>query len=297
VENYYSFDYANAHFLSLDDELQFDGANDLQNQLDWIKQDLAAARQRGQHWLIAMWHKPPYSGGSHPDNEKIQAAFLPTLEAEGVDLVLNGHSHVAERTFPLHNHQIVNHSLSQYLKIAFSPATIYVVSGAGGKDSPLESDSLHTLMAFQLGEVSGYESVYIHGDTLAGRWVKNDGEIMDHFVMIKSRGTTVVELLEETGTPRLFATHYPNPFHVSPPGEELRIAVELDAPAPVTVAIYDVLGREVARLVDGSAYAAGKHLLLWNGQDQRGIPAAPGVYFYRVQAAKHHLTAKFLLMP
>ncbi len=297
VENYYSFDYANAHILCLDDELLFEDANDLQKQLDWAKQDLRAAKQRGQRWLIAMWHKPPYSGGSHPDDEDIQATFVPALEAEGVDLVLNGHSHVAERTFLLNNHQIVNQSLSQYPKTGFSPATLYVVSGAGGQVDPLKYDGQHKLMAFQLGEVSGYESIYIHGDTLKGSWVKNNGQVMDQFMLIKTGGTISVELFEEETAPASFATHYPNPLHASRPGAELRLTFEITKPALVTAVIYDLLGREVARLNEATLHAAGKHLLRWNGKDQRGASAPAGVYFYRLQAGARVHTAKLLLLP
>ena len=297
VENYYSFDYANAHFLCLDDELLFEDKGDLQQQLDWAKQDLRAAKQRGQRWLIAMWHKPPYSGGSHTDDEDIQATFVPALETEGVDLVLNGHSHVAERTFLLNNHQIVNQALSQYHKTGFSAATMYVVSGAGGKVDPLKYDSEHKLMAFQLGEVSGYESIYIHGDTLRGSWIRNDGQVMDQFLLIKSGGTTTVELIEASTTPQQFTTHFPNPLHASRPGEELRIVFTIAEPAPVTVVIYDLLGREVAKLSDEARHDAGKYMLRWNGQDRYGIPAASGVYFYRVHAGARVHTAKFLLLP
>ncbi len=294
VENYYSFDYANAHFASLDDELLFENASDLQQQIDWLRQDLRAAKNRGQRWLIAMWHRPPYSGGSHDDDHDIRRDFVPAVEAEGVDLVLSGHSHVAERSFMLSNHQIMNQSLSQYPKRGFEKGTVYVVSGAGGEINPIESK--HSLMAFQLGDVCGYESIYIHGDTLQGSWITDRGQVMDQFTLIKSGGTISVEMNEETFTPQQFVAHYPNPFHLSRPGEELRIVFEIFEPAPVTAVIYDILGHEVAQLSDQAPYAAGQYLLRWNGLDQDGRLAAAGVYFYRVQAGTRVHTAKFLLL-
>ena len=84
-----------------------------------MKQDLQAAKARGQRWLIAMWHKPPYTAGTHSDDEEVQASFVPVLEAEGVDLILNGHSHVAERTYLLAKQKIINNSLSHYPKRGF----------------------------------------------------------------------------------------------------------------------------------------------------------------------------------
>ena len=47
--------------------------------------------------------------------------------------------------------------------------------------------------------------------------------------------------------------------------------------------IYDILGREVALLVDGEM-EAGRYQKLWVGQDNYGKVIASGVYFYRLDA-------------
>ncbi len=295
VENYYSFDYANAHFIALDDELLFEG-EDLQKQMTWVQQDLQAAKKRGQRWLIAMWHKPPYSAGTHSDDEEIQANFVPVLEAEGVDLILNGHSHVAERTFLLANHKIINNSLSSYPKKGFETGAVYVVAGAGGKTGDIEKK--HALMAFQLGNAAGYESLYINGDTLRGSWIKSTGQSMDQFVMIKNgNNQTEVQIAESETVPQSFAVHYPNPFRPNGSADQpLNIAFEITNPAPITAAIYDILGRTVTRLRDGEMYAAGSHILRWNGRDQNGALATTGVYFYRIQVGTRVHSAKIMLV-
>lgn len=293
VENYYSFDYANAHFISLDDELLFTGV-ELEKQLAWVKQDLQAAKARGQRWLIAMWHKPPYTASTHSDDEEVQASFVPVLEAEGVDLILNGHSHVAERTYLLAKQKIINNSLSHYPKRGFEMGAIYVVAGAGGKDGDLEEE--HALMAFQLGNVSGYESVYINGDTLRGSWIKNNGQSMDQFTMIKSgSGPTDVQLVEHETAPEDFAVHYPNPFRLGA-GVPLSIGFALTSSTKITASVYDMLGRVVARLSEGQNFAAGNHTLQWNGRDETGALATSGLYFYRIQAGARVHTAKLIVM-
>ncbi len=294
VENYYSFDYANAHIVSLDDELLFSGA-DLQKQLAWVKLDLQAAKSRGQRWLIVMWHKPPYSAGTHSDDEQIQTNFIPALEGEGVDLILNGHSHVAERTYLLANHKIINNNLSNYPKKGFETGAVYVVAGAGGKDGAIEKK--HALMAFQLGNVTGYESIYINGDTLLGSWIKSNGQTMDQFVMIKTgSGQTDVQIVDSEAVPKNFAVHYPNPFRITnATGEPLRIAFELTNPAPVTAVIYDMLGRAVARLSENETYSAGKHVLQWSGRNLASAFVSTGVYFYRIQAGTRVHSAKIMV--
>lgn len=107
-EAYYSFDYANVHFICLDsDETIQIGSSAM---LSWLENDLAATTQR---WVIAFWHHPPYTKGSHDSDNPNDSAgrlftmrelVLPILEDYGVDLVLTGHSHSYERSFLIDGH-------------------------------------------------------------------------------------------------------------------------------------------------------------------------------------------------
>ncbi len=78
---------------------------------------------------------------------------------------------------------------------------------------------------------------------------------------------------------------YPNPF-----SGQARIAFALDAEADVRVAVYDVLGREVAVLVDG-AREAGRHETVF---DAAGLGA--GVYLYRIEAGSEVTTGRMTLL-
>lgn len=99
TEAYYSFDYGNVHFVVLDSQ---DSSRAIGGpMLTWLANDLAATSQQ---WLIAYWHHPPYSKGSHNSDSEAQLyemreRALPILEAAGVDLVLSGHSHAYERSY------------------------------------------------------------------------------------------------------------------------------------------------------------------------------------------------------
>ena len=70
--------------------------------------------------------------------------------------------------------------------------------------------------------------------------------------------------------------NYPNPFN---PVTTLRY--DLPHRAKVTLSIYDILGREVARLVQGDQ-AAGYHQVIWDGRNEQGQPVSSGVYLYRL---------------
>lgn len=108
TELYYSFDLGPAHFICLDSMVSNRGSN--ATMATWLKLDLAAATNR---WLIAFWHHPPYTKGSHdsdnlsgsdPELVQMRQNILPILEAGGVDLVLSGHSHSYERSKLINGH-------------------------------------------------------------------------------------------------------------------------------------------------------------------------------------------------
>ncbi|MFO1488990.1 MAG: metallophosphoesterase [Verrucomicrobiota bacterium] len=104
TEHYYSFDLGMAHFVCLDSMTA--NRSTTGAMATWLKADLAANTNR---WLIAFWHHPPYTKGSHnsdTETELIQMRqnFNPILEAGGVDLVLSGHSHCYERSYLINGH-------------------------------------------------------------------------------------------------------------------------------------------------------------------------------------------------
>ena len=104
TEHYYSFDLGMAHFICLDSMTADRSPNGAM--LTWLQSDLAVTTNR---WIIAYWHHPPYTKGSHnsdteADLGSVRTNFLPILEAGGVDLILSGHSHSYERSFLLNGH-------------------------------------------------------------------------------------------------------------------------------------------------------------------------------------------------
>ena len=82
-------------------------------------------------------------------------------------------------------------------------------------------------------------------------------------------------------------TSKPNPSRGA-----LFVRFELAAEENVEVALFDVSGREVRTLTKAS-YPAGPHEVAWDGLDQSGRPAAPGVYLVRLKGprtqAAHHV--------
>jgi hypothetical protein len=83
-----------------------------------------------------------------------------------------------------------------------------------------------------------------------------------------------------TALPQVYALqqNYPNPFNPS-----TTIPFLVPHSGNVRLTIYDLLGRRVADLMNGSI-SAGQHSVVWNGQDERGRDAASGTYIVRMSA-------------
>jgi hypothetical protein len=79
--------------------------------------------------------------------------------------------------------------------------------------------------------------------------------------------------------------NYPNPFNAS-----TTIKYQLSHSAYVTLKIFDVLGREVATLVD-TKQIPGNYEYPWSGQN-----FASGIYFYRLIAGDVQLQKKMILL-
>ena len=83
---------------------------------------------------------------------------------------------------------------------------------------------------------------------------------------------------------------YPNPFRGA-----VTIPFTLERNSSVEISIYNVLGSLVKRLVN-RPLAPGTHQVQWTGEDERGMPVAPGLYLIRMNAgATQHVQHVILI--
>jgi hypothetical protein len=210
TEAYYSFAYANVHFIVLDsmDSSRAPGSD----MLMWLQADLSGT---AQEWVIAYFHHPPYTKGSHDSDSGADSGgrlvdmrenILPILEAGGVDLVIGGHSHIYERSYPLlgaygygtfPNFATPNFgtllSSGNILDTgdgnpsgggAYQNGTIYVVAGHGGRSIGSGSAD-HPVMFFSEKEF-GSVLLDINGPILRVQNVRSTGAITDTFSIDKT---------------------------------------------------------------------------------------------------------------
>ena len=97
---YYSYDYKHVHFLVMASLSDYEEGSE---QYNFIKQDLEKASQNEDtNWIIVSTYKPLYSSPSeHKADDTLRDDYSPLFEKYGVDLVLNGHNHNYQRTYPL----------------------------------------------------------------------------------------------------------------------------------------------------------------------------------------------------
>ena len=209
TEAYYSFDYANVHFIVLD---SFDTNRTVGAPMyRWLQADLQAASNAD--WIVAIWHHPPYSKGAHDSDTETQLIdmrqnFLPLLESYGVDLVLTGHSHSYERSNFINGHYGLSTTFDAATHVKQSGSgqadkggvynkqttglansgTVYVVAGASGKlkggplDHPAMIDSIYELGSLVLD---------VNGLTLNAKFINDSGVVRDDFTLTKSGSSSL----------------------------------------------------------------------------------------------------------
>ncbi len=224
TESFYSYNIGDVHFLALDSYGEEAGATRLYDtlgaQVAWIKNDLAANTKK---WVIAYWHHPPYTMGSHnSDTEGDLAAmrenFIRILERNGVDMILCGHSHDYERSYLLKGYykqnpadpqvnevnfnvatHAVNNSSAKYNGTANSCAyttnsgkynhgTVYVVSGSAGADGGVQAGYPHNAFPFSQDD-GGMFYFEIEHNRLDAKFIRRDGVIADNFTIMKDVNT------------------------------------------------------------------------------------------------------------
>lgn len=199
TEAYYSFDWANVHFVCLDSFASdpFPG----RPMWRWLESDLAATEQ---DWIVAFWHHPPYTKGSHDsdvelDLIKMRAFFVPMLEDGGVDLVLAGHSHSYERSYLIDGHYGSSFTFDAshlkdggdgreagqgaYLKAPMPNAgAVYVVAGSSGHTSDGSLD--HPVMYYSAAHL-GSLVLDVDGERMDVRFLNERGVVEDGFTLRK----------------------------------------------------------------------------------------------------------------
>jgi hypothetical protein len=119
--------------------------------------------------------------------------------------------------------------------------------------------------------------------------IKATYRMFDTIGEIFSQGTKEITLRP---VPEEFALHqnYPNPFNPI-----TTINYDLPQQTHVNIMIYDILGREVVKLIS-EEIPAGYQSVIWNTRNNFGQPVSAGIYFYQIQTKDFVKTNKMVLL-
>ena len=201
TEAYYSYDFGNVHFMVLDSHQIPNNAATFDTMMDWAARDLT--ENADQDWIVAYWHHPPYTKGSHDSDregnlERVHEDILPILESHGVDLVLGGHSHIYERSYLIHGaYETPTVSAGKLVddgdgRIAGEGAynangdgAVYIVAGHGG--TGLRRSGTSPVM-FVTEELHGSVLIDANGGAMTVQNLTVSGAVTDSFTMVKEEG-------------------------------------------------------------------------------------------------------------
>jgi calcineurin-like phosphoesterase family protein/purple acid phosphatase-like protein/flagellar hook capping protein FlgD len=307
TEAYYSFDYANVHFVCLDSE----GSDRSKSgaMVTWLRADLGLTEQ---DWIVAYWHHPPYSKGSHDSDAEgtlidMRQNIGPYLDSLNVDLVLSGHSHSYERSFLLRKHYGPSWTLADSMKVDAgdgrrdgngpyrkpgSRPTRFagVVYAVAGSSSHTSGGTLNHPVMVSSQNVAGSLVLDVNGGVLDMRFLDAAGAVTDSFTILKL-GLAAVGDGPAPG--RGFELLPASPL---PARDAVELSYRLPRAGRAKAMIFDGQGRRIAVVADG-AEPAGLRRVRWDARGASGAPAPAGVYYAVVEFGGERRATRVVLTP
>ena len=165
----------------------------------------------------------------------------------------------------------------------------YFTSDSEGSDTSFTLAISELVQHLESIGVQSFDSVGVNWYVLAedGNSSRRSQSIFDFSIQISTR----IVLLDRT-VPEDFSLsqNYPNPFN-----SITTIDYAIPRTIPVQIIIYNILGQEIAVLVNG-LQTPGFYTCRWNGRNQQHDQVESGIYLYSIRAGHFSQTAKMILL-
>ena len=268
-KQFYSFNYKNIHFIAMSAEVPFKLST---KQYNFVLADLKiASKDPGINWIIIYLHKTfyssPNSGHSNTGHEPtlLRDTYHQLFDKYGVDIVLQGHVHNYQRTFPISYNAsnstspiVTKHDEKNYTDPAGS---IYTIVGTGGVTSrggalvhnftgPTEE-----YMAVQFQAI-GFLNLDVsrNGTKLVGEFQDNNGTIKDHFSITKLVNYQNKSLPQPDQQPKLRNGNDKN-FKIESIITGLRSPTDMTFLGPKDIIVLEKNNGKVQRVLNGKISA------------------------------------------
>jgi predicted phosphodiesterase len=193
---YHSFNFHNIHFLVL---ANYDSLGPTSSQYSFAVNDLKTASSNSNiDWIVVAFHKPLYDVPCSADvcdgDDAFRNLYHPLFDQYGVDLALYGHAHNYVRSFPIQYDSstptspiVTSTNKNNYIN---PDGQIFIESGAGGQSLRDLTDT-ENYNAFQSDSEYGILNIDVVNTNssnlqLIGRFIQNDGDVIDQFTITKS---------------------------------------------------------------------------------------------------------------
>ncbi|HEX7207029.1 MAG TPA: metallophosphoesterase [Nitrososphaeraceae archaeon] len=198
TSQYYSFDYQNVHFTVMSDYVPDEIGSE---QYIFVQNDLAkAASDPNIDWIVIVHHDQQYASTAHKLLSRVnkwKEAYHPLFDQYNVDLILQGHQHNYQRTYPIeyNNDTPINPIITDRNTNTYTnpEGQIYLTVGTGGVNlQNLKGNKAPYLVTTQDKEF-GFLNVDVTNNNndgttrLVGTFYSNNGgEMTDQFTITKS---------------------------------------------------------------------------------------------------------------
>lgn len=179
---------------------------------------------------------------------------------------------------------LAGQSASVFFKHYESEEGLVVDAAAMGRGETVEGSGTVAVLKFKRERV-GLQPTLLVGDLRDS----DNGKIGEPVVESRDPKTPSSDGAMTMGPIRLLGAR-PNPF-----GQSTRISFRLPSESPVSLRVYDIQGRLVRKLIDGSM-PAGEHTVVWDGQNEMGHGVSRGIYLYIFRARDYEQTRKLFLV-
>ena len=198
-KQFYSFDINNIHVLTMASEEEPKTNSD---QYNFVVNDLRkAANNPDIKWIIVSLHRPIYTSPSaSAPSISFRDPYHPLFDQYGVDLVLQGHNHNYQRTFPLNynptdpsNPIATSTDAGDYKN---PNGAVFAIVGTGGDDLHWLSGSA-PFVVYQQDKKFGLLDMHFSDNKLDAKYVTDDGATMDDFSISKTANKNIIERISD----------------------------------------------------------------------------------------------------
>jgi predicted phosphodiesterase len=199
-KQYYSFNRGNIHVLTMATQLDYKEGS---KQFDFVKNDLQKASKNSKiKWIIVNLHRPIYtspnscSASSCEGSKTLRDDYHRTLfDKYDVDLVLAGHVHNYQRSFPIkyNDDNPSKPTITSSNKHNYNnpEGQIFAIVGTGGINFH-GLDDKSSFIASQQAKRFGALELKTTSTKLVGKFFGNDGSVRDDFTITKGSSSSAL---------------------------------------------------------------------------------------------------------